>query len=93
MSQINAAMGQLNQTTQQNASASEQLAATAEEMSGQAEQLQQLMSFFKISANGGGDPGFRAPERKARAQSGARPASRRAASAQTDTDASHYSRY
>ena len=93
VSQINAAMGQLNQTTQQNASASEQLAATAEEMSGQAEQLQQLMSFFKISANGGGDPGYRAPERKARPQSGARPASRRASSAQTDTDESHYSRY
>ena len=93
VSQINAAMGQLNQTTQQNASASEQLAATAEEMSGQAEQLQQLMSFFKIDANGGGDSGYRAPERKARTQSGARPANRRASSAQTDTDESHYSRY
>jgi methyl-accepting chemotaxis protein len=93
VSQINAAMGQLNQTTQQNASASEQLAATAEEMSGQAEQLQQLMSFFKIDANGGGDAGYRAPERKARTQSGARPANRRASTAQTDTDESHYSRY
>lgn len=49
VSQINTAMSQLNQATQQNASASEELAATAEEMSGQAEQLQQLMSFFKIS--------------------------------------------
>jgi methyl-accepting chemotaxis protein len=47
--QINSAVGQLSQTTQQNASSSEELAATAEEMSGQAEQLQQLMSFFKLS--------------------------------------------
>ena len=49
VSQINTAMNQLNQITQQNASASEQLAATAEEMSGQATQLQNLMTFFKIS--------------------------------------------
>jgi methyl-accepting chemotaxis protein len=48
VSQINTAMGQLDQATQQNASASEELAATAEEMSGQAEQLQQLMAFFKV---------------------------------------------
>jgi len=46
VTQINAAINQLNQLTQQNASASEELAATAEEMSGQAEQLQQLMGFF-----------------------------------------------
>ena len=45
-------MAQLSQTTQQNASASEELAATSEEMSGQAEQLQQAMSFFKISGPG-----------------------------------------
>jgi methyl-accepting chemotaxis protein len=48
-SQINNAMNQLNSITQQNASSTEELAATAEEMSGQAEQLQQLMSFFKVS--------------------------------------------
>lgn len=48
-SQINSAMVQLNQVTQQNAASSEELAATAEEMSGQAEQLQQLISFFKVS--------------------------------------------
>jgi methyl-accepting chemotaxis protein len=47
--QINSAVTQLSQTTQQNASSSEELAATAEEMSGQAEQLQQAMSFFKLS--------------------------------------------
>ncbi len=49
--QINSAVGQLSQTTQQNASSSEELAATAEEMSGQAEQLQQAMSFFRLSGN------------------------------------------
>ena len=49
--QINNAMEQLNKVTQQSASSSEELAATAEEMSGQAEQLQQLISFFKISGS------------------------------------------
>ena len=53
VSQINTAMGQLNQITQQNASASEELAATAEEMSGQAMQLQDLMAFFKVNASSG----------------------------------------
>ncbi|MEJ2444939.1 MAG: nitrate- and nitrite sensing domain-containing protein [Exilibacterium sp.] len=47
--QINSAMEQLNSITQQSASAAEELAATAEEMNGQAEQLQQLMSFFRVS--------------------------------------------
>tara|TARA_R110002167_G_scaffold23597_7_gene83766 strand:- start:3078 stop:5228 length:2151 start_codon:yes stop_codon:yes gene_type:complete len=47
--QISAAMSQMDQVTQQNASASEELSATAEEMSSQAVQLQQVMSFFKIS--------------------------------------------
>ncbi|NMG67828.1 HAMP domain-containing protein [Azoarcus indigens] len=45
-------INQLNQTTQQNAAASEELAATAEEMSGQAVQLQELMSFFRMTDNG-----------------------------------------
>ncbi len=54
VSQINAAMGQLNKATQQNASASEELAATAEEMGGQAGQLQELMAFFQIGDQGGG---------------------------------------
>ena len=51
--QINAAVSQLSQTTQQNASSSEELAATAEEMSSQAMQLQQLMSFFRVSGQAG----------------------------------------
>jgi len=49
VTQVNSAMGQLNQITQQNASASEELAATAEEMSGQASNLQELMSFFVVA--------------------------------------------
>jgi len=53
VAQINAAMGQLNQTTQQNASASEELAATAEEMSSQSENLQHTMMFFKLADAGG----------------------------------------
>lgn len=51
LSQVNVAMTQMSQITQQNASASEELAATAEEMSGQAEQLQQLVAFFRVSAD------------------------------------------
>ncbi len=47
--QINGAMGHLNRATQQNASASEELAATAEEMGNQASNLQELMSFFRLS--------------------------------------------
>jgi methyl-accepting chemotaxis protein len=49
VAQINSAVLQLSETTQQNASASEELAATAEEMSNQAGQLQEAMSFFKLS--------------------------------------------
>ncbi|MEE4296811.1 MAG: methyl-accepting chemotaxis protein, partial [Wenzhouxiangella sp.] len=49
--QINMAMEQLNSITQQSASSSEELASTSEEMSSQAQQLQQLVSFFKISGS------------------------------------------
>jgi methyl-accepting chemotaxis protein len=63
--QINTAMSQLNQATQQNASASEELAATAEEMSGQAEQLQQLMSFFKVSGGSSSAAASRSGSQKA----------------------------
>lgn len=49
VAQINTAMEQVNQTTQQNAAGSEELAATAAEMSNQSEQLQNLVSFFKVS--------------------------------------------
>jgi methyl-accepting chemotaxis protein len=49
-SQINIAMGQMNQITQQNASASEELAATAEEMNAQAGQLLELINYFRLEA-------------------------------------------
>lgn len=48
ISQINSAMGQLNQATQLNAASSEELAATSEEMSAQAGQLKGTMSFFVL---------------------------------------------
>jgi methyl-accepting chemotaxis protein len=53
VSQINGAMEHVNVGTQHNASASEQLSATAEQLSAQAAQLQELMAFFKLSADGG----------------------------------------
>jgi methyl-accepting chemotaxis protein len=53
VSQITTAMGHLNGATQQNASASEELSATAEELSAQAAQLQHLMEFFRLEAQGG----------------------------------------
>jgi len=48
VTQIDTAMGQLNQVTQRNASAAEELAATAEELAAQADALQQLMSYFSV---------------------------------------------
>jgi methyl-accepting chemotaxis protein len=47
--QINMAIQQLNMVTQQNAATSEELATNAVELSAQAEQLQDIISFFKIS--------------------------------------------
>jgi len=48
VSQINKAMGQVEQITQRNASAAEELASTAEELASQAESLQSVMDFFHI---------------------------------------------
>ncbi|MGC4116186.1 MAG: methyl-accepting chemotaxis protein [Myxococcales bacterium] len=48
VSQMNRAMGQVDQVTQRNASAAEELSSTAEEMATQAEALQQLVGTFKI---------------------------------------------
>jgi len=47
--QINSAMQQLDKVTQQNAASSEELAATAEEMQAQSANLQQAVSFFRLS--------------------------------------------
>jgi methyl-accepting chemotaxis protein len=52
VSQMNLAMGQVDQVTQRTASAAEELASTAEEMSAQAAALQRLVAFFSISVSG-----------------------------------------
>jgi methyl-accepting chemotaxis protein len=49
ISQVNKAIGHMDQVTQRNAAAGEQLASTAEEVASQAESLQQLISFFKVA--------------------------------------------
>jgi len=60
VNQINAAVGQLSQTTQQNAAASEELAATADQMSSQAGGLQQTMAFFRVAGAASAKPGTQA---------------------------------
>jgi methyl-accepting chemotaxis protein len=48
ISQVNKAIGHMDQVTQRNAAAGEELASTAEEVASQAESLQQLITFFKV---------------------------------------------
>ena len=48
VTQINKAMGQVDQVTQRTASAAEELASTSEELSSQAETLQQLIAYFRV---------------------------------------------
>ncbi len=48
VTQINKAMGQVEQITQRNASSAEELASTAQELAGQAESLQGVIGFFRI---------------------------------------------
>jgi methyl-accepting chemotaxis protein len=50
--QINKAIQQLDQVIQQNAMASEEMASTSEELSSQADQLQQIVTFFSVGAQG-----------------------------------------
>ncbi len=47
--QINHAITELNKVTQQNAANSEEMASSSEELSAQAQQLNDLISFFKLS--------------------------------------------
>jgi len=49
--QINKAILQLDQVIQQNASATEEMASTSEELASQAQQLQEVISFFKLSGS------------------------------------------
>jgi methyl-accepting chemotaxis protein len=48
VTQIERAMGVVDQVTQRNATAAEQLAATADQMSGQADELTRLVGFFRL---------------------------------------------
>ncbi|MGH7342897.1 MAG: methyl-accepting chemotaxis protein, partial [Candidatus Rokuibacteriota bacterium] len=50
ISQVNKAIGHMDQVTQRNAAAGEELASTAEEVASQAESLQQLIAFFRVSS-------------------------------------------
>ena len=48
VSQVNLAMGQVDQVTQANAAAAEELSATAEQVAGQAARLQEIISRFRL---------------------------------------------
>lgn len=50
--QVNVGVSQIDQVTQQNTACAEESAAAAEELSGQAERLKQLLSRFKLKAQG-----------------------------------------
>jgi methyl-accepting chemotaxis protein len=54
VTQINQAMSQVDAVTQRNASSAEELSSTAEELAAQSEQLQQLMTFFRVSGEASG---------------------------------------
>jgi methyl-accepting chemotaxis protein len=47
--QINNAIQQLDMIIQQNASSAEEIASTSEELTGQADQLQEMITFFRVS--------------------------------------------
>jgi methyl-accepting chemotaxis protein len=51
ISQVNKAIGHMDQVTQRNAAAGEELASTAEEVASQAESLQQLIAYFKVNGS------------------------------------------
>jgi methyl-accepting chemotaxis protein len=52
VSQINGAISQVGLVTQRNAAGAEELSSTAEELASQAEALQDMISFFRVSAAG-----------------------------------------
>jgi methyl-accepting chemotaxis protein len=52
VSQINGAISQVGLVTQRNAAGAEELSSTAEELASQAEALQDMISFFRVSAVG-----------------------------------------
>ena len=56
VSQINNAMGQVDQVTQRNASAGEELSSTSQQMAAQARSLHELMGFFRLNESDGATP-------------------------------------
>ena len=52
VSQLNKAMGQVDQVTQRNASASEELSSTSEEMAAQAAALKEQVAYFQLPGDG-----------------------------------------
>jgi len=64
--QINKSIQQLDAVIQQNASASEEMASTAEELSGQSEQLAQVVSFFAMKDDSGGQAQLEPPVNQSR---------------------------
>ena len=67
ISQVNKAIGHMDQVTQRNAAAGEELASTAEEVAAQAQSLQRMISFFIISRSDR-DGGVRHVRRRKRVQ-------------------------
>jgi len=53
VSQVNRAMGEVDQVAQRNASAAEELSSAAEEMSSQAASLEELVAFFRLAGENG----------------------------------------
>jgi methyl-accepting chemotaxis protein len=59
ITQINAAIQLLNQTTQHNTAVSEELATNAEEMAGQAEELRNCVAYFKTKESNNKNASYR----------------------------------
>ncbi len=53
VTQISAAIGQLDRVVQQNAAGSEEVSSSSSELAGQAQAMQRTMSFFKIGEEAG----------------------------------------
>jgi methyl-accepting chemotaxis protein len=71
VSQLNKAMGQVDQVTQRNASASEELSSTSEEMAAQAAALKEQVAYFQLPGDGRATVPVRAAS--ARLPTGGRP--------------------
>ena len=71
VSQMNKAMGRVDELTQRNATAAEQVASTSEELASQAASLQDLIAFFRTGDNNEGTGGSEkeAPPARTRASS------------------------